>query len=579
MMPPGSATSRGPRYEEDRSAITAMLKNYSLLSLLWVVPAALLLGTVRFVYLVLGRRFEEAFDVAAAWGWNLAHLPGTLVRRRRAQKARRVRDRALRRFMESAGFRSPRWFATAERILEEQRAIDEADEGEPIQRRLRDRTASLVGSHPVIVASFLAILVGAVAVRELIGAESAGRRGAARVPRSGGEPVRGTGVGGAIHASRRAARAESGGGCHWSPFRRHARGSAPRPESDLDRRTAPRRDLDVPSRGSPFGPSGTGRPGRRCVRALFPHALGVLRGPAGTADRARRLAGGDGAGRGRVRSRGAAWRQTALRRRIRRHVRGRHRVVSGDPARDRGPRPDPCPHGSRPPPRSPADRGGGCRRRGAALPIRPHAARRRRPRALFSRGNDGAGSSGEAVPRVRSRDVAGRGVPPDRGGTGIRPRPRGTPWPGSAGGGRRRRRPHPFVARRSELPSPSAREPTGIRGPGGRVDGEPDRVRAHVVHRIAPVRILRAPAGRRRHSRRSSWVRDSFCSRWPPWRERGPSAARRSASRPRGRSSAAPRADRSASCGSPEIVATGFRRRPEIPSGAWKPARRPSATR
>jgi len=167
-----AAPARGPRYEEDRSAITAMLKNYSLLSLLWVAPAAVVLGIVRFVYLVLGRRFEEALDVAAAWGWNLAHLPGTLARRRRVQKARRVRDRDLRRFMESAGFRSPRWFATAERILEEQRAIDEADEGEPIQRRLRDRTASLVGSHPVIVASFLAVLVGAVAVRELIAAGS-----------------------------------------------------------------------------------------------------------------------------------------------------------------------------------------------------------------------------------------------------------------------------------------------------------------------------------------------------------------------------------------------------------------------
>ena len=166
------AAPRGPRYEEDRSAIASMLKNYSFVSLLWVVPASLLLGAVRFLYLVLGRRFEEAFDVAAAWGWNLAHLPGTLTRRRRAQKARRVRDRALRRFMESAGFRSPRWFATAERILEEQRAIDEADEGEPIQRRLRDRTASLVGSHPVIVASFLALLVGAVAARELIAASS-----------------------------------------------------------------------------------------------------------------------------------------------------------------------------------------------------------------------------------------------------------------------------------------------------------------------------------------------------------------------------------------------------------------------
>jgi hypothetical protein len=58
--------------------------------------------------------------------------------------------------------------ATAERILEEQRAIDEADEGQPIRRRLRDRTASLVGTHPVIVGSFLAIVVGAVAVRDLV---------------------------------------------------------------------------------------------------------------------------------------------------------------------------------------------------------------------------------------------------------------------------------------------------------------------------------------------------------------------------------------------------------------------------
>jgi GT2 family glycosyltransferase len=160
---------RGPRYEEDRSAITAMLKNYGLRSLAWLVPASLLMGAIRIAYLSLGRRFEEAIDVVAAWWWNVAHLPGTITRRRRIQKARRVRDRALRRFMESPGVRSPRWFATAERILEEQRAIDEADEGEPIQRRLRDRTASLVGTHPVIVASLLAIVLGAVAARELLG--------------------------------------------------------------------------------------------------------------------------------------------------------------------------------------------------------------------------------------------------------------------------------------------------------------------------------------------------------------------------------------------------------------------------
>src|SRR5918994_3749636 len=160
---------RGRRYEEDRAAAAAMLKNYSLLSLLWILPLAIALSIVRFVFLLLGRRFEEAFELAAAWGWNVANLPGTLARRRRAQKERRVSDRSLRRFMESAGLRLPRWFATAERILEEQRAIDEEDEGEPIRRRLRDRTASLVGSHPVIVASFAAVLVGAAATRSILG--------------------------------------------------------------------------------------------------------------------------------------------------------------------------------------------------------------------------------------------------------------------------------------------------------------------------------------------------------------------------------------------------------------------------
>jgi hypothetical protein len=163
---------RGRRYEEDRAAIASMLKNYGLLSLLWILPLALALGVVRFAFLLLGRRFEEAFELAAAWGWNVAHLPGTLSRRRRAQRARTVPDRSLRRFMESAGLRLPRWFGTAERIIEEQRAIDEADEGEPIRRRLRDRTASLVGSHPVIVGSFLAFVVGTVATREIVGTAS-----------------------------------------------------------------------------------------------------------------------------------------------------------------------------------------------------------------------------------------------------------------------------------------------------------------------------------------------------------------------------------------------------------------------
>jgi GT2 family glycosyltransferase len=162
---------RSRRYEEDRAALATILKNYGFWSLLRVLPLAVVLTTVRLAFLTLARRFEEGYELLRAWGWNVAHLGGTLARRRQVQRARRVRDRNLRRFTESAGLRVPRWFQTAERILEEQREIDEADEETPVARRLRRRTASLVTEHPVVVASAVAIAVGGVVVRDLLGPE------------------------------------------------------------------------------------------------------------------------------------------------------------------------------------------------------------------------------------------------------------------------------------------------------------------------------------------------------------------------------------------------------------------------
>jgi GT2 family glycosyltransferase len=162
------AADRSRRYDEDRAALATVLKNYSFASLLWIVPLALLLSIVRALFLVLSRRFEEAYELLAAIGWNVAHARGTLSRRRNVQRARTVGDRALHRFTESAGLRIPRWFQTAERILEEQRELDETEQGEPVQRRLRHQTASLVSTHPVIVASFLGVLVGVIAARHVI---------------------------------------------------------------------------------------------------------------------------------------------------------------------------------------------------------------------------------------------------------------------------------------------------------------------------------------------------------------------------------------------------------------------------
>ncbi len=159
------------RYEEDRAALASMLRNYGVLNLLWLVPLAFLLGLVRLLYLVLARRLDEAFDLVSAWGWNLLHLPGTLSLRRATQKRRTIKDRQLRRFMESAGLRLPRWFETAEQILEEQRELEEEDPQRSASGRLRHRTASFVGAHPVLVASFLGVIVGALAVRSLLGPE------------------------------------------------------------------------------------------------------------------------------------------------------------------------------------------------------------------------------------------------------------------------------------------------------------------------------------------------------------------------------------------------------------------------
>src|SRR5438034_11171818 len=164
---PGAQRSR--RYEEDRAALASVLKNDGLLTLAWVVPLGVVLTVVRLLYLLLSRRFEEAYDVLAAIGWNVAHLPSTLRARRHVQKHRRIKDDVLRRFTESAGLRLPRWFMTAERILEEQRDLEAEEEDEPAAVRLRQRTVSLVSTHPVIVACFLGIVVGTLAARGLFG--------------------------------------------------------------------------------------------------------------------------------------------------------------------------------------------------------------------------------------------------------------------------------------------------------------------------------------------------------------------------------------------------------------------------
>jgi GT2 family glycosyltransferase len=162
-----AAHERGPQYHGERVAVAAMLKNYGTLSLLWLLPLHLVIEAARLTYLAVVRRLEEAYELLAAWAWNLTHLPSTVRRRVRAQSVRRVPDRRIRRFMESEFFRPPRWFVEAERILGEQIELEEEAERAPV----RIRFASLAGRHPVLVAWTLGLCIMALAFRFLVGPE------------------------------------------------------------------------------------------------------------------------------------------------------------------------------------------------------------------------------------------------------------------------------------------------------------------------------------------------------------------------------------------------------------------------
>ncbi len=161
---------RSTRYYAERAGLASMLKDYGLFTLIWLLPVYAVLGVARLAFLAVSRRFEDAFDLLAGWGWNLVHLPGTIRRRVRAQSVRSVRDGTVRRFMAST-FRLPRWFERAEEFLEEgfEGALDEEPEA---GRQLSRRAASVAIGHPVLIASTVGIVLGALAVRHFVGPET-----------------------------------------------------------------------------------------------------------------------------------------------------------------------------------------------------------------------------------------------------------------------------------------------------------------------------------------------------------------------------------------------------------------------
>jgi GT2 family glycosyltransferase len=167
---PGSPPDSLLRYHRERSSLASILKNYGLRSLVWVLPSYATAGFMRLLLYVVGRRFEDAGQVLAAWGWNIAHLPGTIRRRRRAQAVREVPDRDVRRFMAPAGDRLRRLAGAVRQALFPARTEGalEPEEEEAPKVAFRVNLARFAAAHPVASAWVLAALVATVAYRNIL---------------------------------------------------------------------------------------------------------------------------------------------------------------------------------------------------------------------------------------------------------------------------------------------------------------------------------------------------------------------------------------------------------------------------
>jgi GT2 family glycosyltransferase len=189
-------------YRRERVALACILKNYGILSLLWVLPLYFLQGLARVVFLALSRRFEDASQVLAAWGWNVAHLPGTLRLRAQSQAARSVPDRSVRRSMAPTAIRIRQWAAAAAGTF---LPAPEAEGAEP---GMRSGVARFAVAHPVATAWIVAVALMLVAYRNVLFASPLSGGALAGFPatptaffRAFVSAIRSTGLGGTQAAS------------------------------------------------------------------------------------------------------------------------------------------------------------------------------------------------------------------------------------------------------------------------------------------------------------------------------------------------------------------------------------------
>ncbi|MEX2420527.1 MAG: hypothetical protein WD670_01785, partial [Actinomycetota bacterium] len=163
----GERRVAGPRYLDERAALAALLKNYRLVSLLWVLPLYFLQGLAKLIGLTASRRFEDVGQLLSAWGWNLIHLPGTLGRRFKVQRARKVPDHVVHRYMVPGSIRLRRWMEAFGRVLPGDVDVPDDDDDAGMTVPLRTMASSAVKAHPVATAWIFGIVLALFSYRYL----------------------------------------------------------------------------------------------------------------------------------------------------------------------------------------------------------------------------------------------------------------------------------------------------------------------------------------------------------------------------------------------------------------------------
>jgi GT2 family glycosyltransferase len=183
---PLATRSGQARYFAERHTVATLLKNYSTLRLVWVLPIVLLFAVGKIGGFLATRRFADAAAVARAYVWNLRQLPPTLRRRRAVQRRRAISDAELtplfapglpriRAYAEAVSA----WLAGVEtRALiddsGELQHVDERDDtlaSKPLLRAFRDHPAACAGAALAI--CYLIGLIPLLGVGQVVGGEVA----------------------------------------------------------------------------------------------------------------------------------------------------------------------------------------------------------------------------------------------------------------------------------------------------------------------------------------------------------------------------------------------------------------------